>query len=248
MAVLTPPPASALLPGADRVLAALDPPQPDQLCGPFAARLALHALLDDPPPLWVLARAAGTTVWPHDLPESRPAGAALDTRCWEGLPTTDAPATSGTDAGPLARGLAAVAPVEVLAVPAVRDGETVPTRAWGVLLDGVRAAAEPVAVVANLRTGPTLPPGPAAGWDVGHFVVLWSWDGRTVGVADSYREVGEPGWPSACRGVALEALAAALAAPPGRGLLLVAREGQAAACLGAVHAAGLTLAGADRGW
>ncbi|WP_343899549.1 DUF6885 family protein, partial [Nocardioides aquaticus] len=73
MAVLTgtdrPDPA-ALLPGADRVLAAhpAQLPQPDQLCGPFAARSALHALLDgtDVADLGDLALAAGTRVWPHD--------------------------------------------------------------------------------------------------------------------------------------------------------------------------------------
>ena len=34
-------------------------PQPDQLCGPFAAHVALHGVRPDPPGVTALARAAG---------------------------------------------------------------------------------------------------------------------------------------------------------------------------------------------
>lgn len=212
----------SLLPGADLLLAAHPAllPQPDQLCGPFAARSALHVLLgDEVPGLGELARAAGTRVWPHDEPAWRPAGAPLLTRGWDGLPRADRAEESGTYAAPLAAGLPGVAPVVVVPVPAAAaDPEP-----WARLLGALREGDHPVAVVANLRTGPTWPPRhPLAGWDVGHFVVLVSFDGQEVGVADSYVESGADGWPPGCRGVPLPDLAAALAAPPGRGLLLLA--------------------------
>lgn len=232
MAVLTgrpplagPPPVPgprSLLPGADLVLAAYPAllPQPDQLCGPFAARSALRVLLGDGVPgLGELARAAGTRVWPRDEPSWRPAGAPLLTQAWEGLPRADRPEESGTDAAPLAAGLPGVAPVVVVPVPTT----TPDPEPWGRLLGALRDADHPVAVVANLRTGPTWPAGhPLAAWDVGHFVVLVSFDGDEVGVADSYVEAGADGWPPGCRGVPLSDLVTALAAPPGRGLLLLA--------------------------
>ncbi|VXA92694.1 DUF6885 family protein [Nocardioides sp. AX2bis] len=239
---------AALLPGADRVLAAHPAvlPQPDQLCGPFATRSALHALLDrsDVPDLGALALAAGTHVWPHDEPAWRPAGAPLRTDAWEDLPRVDDPDRSGTDAAPLAAGLPGVAPVAVVPVPAVLPGPAVPA-AWGRLLVALREADHPVAVVANLRTGPTWPPEhPLAGWDVGHFVVLVSFDGEEVGVADSYVEAGADGWPPGCRGVPLADLVAALAAPPGRGLLLLAHPAHEQGVRRLVAEAGLVAAGA----
>lgn len=248
MAVLTarPRPAS-LLPGAGTVLAAHPGrlPQPDQLCGPFAARAALHALLGDAvPDLGTLARAAGTRVWPHDEPAWRPVGAPLLTRAWDGLPRAVDPAQSGTDAAPLAAGLPDVASVVVVPVPAGTDpGPAAGPAPWGRLLAALRDAGDPVAVVANLRTGPTWPPGHRlAGWDVGHFVVLVSFDGDEVGVADSYVEAGASGWPPGCRGVPLDALVAALAAPPGRGLLLLADPAREEAVRRLVADAGLPAA------
>ncbi len=251
MAVLTPrasrPDPAWLLPGAGRVLAAHAAllPQPDQLCGPFAARSALHALLADAdvPDLPTLALAAGTHVWPHDEPAWRPAGAPLRTDAWSGLPRTDDPRRSGTDAGPLAGGLPSAAPVAVVPVPAGAGAGADDHAPWGRLLGALRGAEDPVAVVANLRTGPTWPPGhPLAGWDVGHFVVLVSFDGEEVGVADSYVEAGAEAWPPGCRGVPLADLVAALAAPPGRGLLLLVDPAHEQAVRRLVAGAGLVAA------
>lgn len=231
----------ALLPGSERILAAQSAllPQPDQLCGPFAAHLALQAVRPRAPGLAELARAAGTRVWPHDVLGWRPPGAVRDERCWVGLPRAAQAEDSGTDARPLALGLARLADVGVVAVPAAG---VAPPR-WGDLLGRLVAGGAGVGVVANLRTGPLGAPRPGDGtWDVGHYVVLWSWDAGTgeVGVADSYPELGAPGWPPACRGVALASLAAGLAAPPGRGLLLVICPDDAADLRATVAAAGLT--------
>ena len=231
MAVLNgPPPEAALLPGADRVLAVHAGllPQTEQLCGPFAAHAALHAVLDAPPTIGGLALAADTRVWPHDEVALRPAGAPGLTTGQAGLPVAASPEGSGTDAGPLADGIEAVADVAVVRVPAEAG---TPVEHWAALLTALHDAAYDVGVVANLRTGPVAPPGDPA-WDVGHFVVLVSWDPgtTTVGIADTYPEAGAPGWPPGCRGVPVDALAAALAAPPGRGLLLLVRPEDEAAC------------------
>ena len=249
------------LPGAARVLAVHAGllPQPDQLCGPFAAHAALHAVLDEVPSLATLALAAGTRVWAADEPAWRPVGATLDRRCWDVLPAAVTPEDSGTDAGPLARALPGACDVAVLAV-ASRDAPD--EGAWGRLLAGLVDAGRPVGVVANLRTGPlgegrgaageTADGGsdPLAGWDVGHFVVLVSYDPATgeVGVADSYPEAGAAGWPPGCRGVPGAALARALAAGPGRGLLLLLRPGDAAEVAALVAEVGLTSTRDDAPW
>lgn len=202
-------------PGADRVLArhheAL--PQPDQLCGPFSAHVALHALLEAPPPVTALAVAAGTHVFASDVAEWRPPGTALHPAGWDVLPRTATPEESGTDAAGVAAGLSATTSVEVVAA---RDLDVA---GLGRLLVALTEGAE-VGVLANVRTGAMDPDGPV---DVGHFVVLHgvSADGSRVGVADTYDELGEPGQPPGCRVVTTAALHAGLAAPPGRGLLLL---------------------------
>lgn len=209
-------------------------PQPDQLCGPFAAYVALHAVCDSPPSMVALAAASGTTIWPHDVPGWRPAGAPLDRTGWDRLPAAPTCEVSGTNAAGLAAGLAAVAGVAVAPVPAPEKS------ALGRLLAGLLAAAYPVGVVANLRTG-VLAPTSVTDWDVGHFVVLHGYqpEAGLVGVADTYAELGAPGEPPGCRSVTLDALAAALGAAPGRGLLLLVRPDDEAAMLGLVAAAGL---------
>ncbi len=236
------------LPGTGRVLAAQAAtlPQPDQLCGPYAAHLALHAVLAEPPPLAALALAAGTRVWPHDVPAWRPTGAALDRRCWDVVPEAASPDESGTDAGPLVAGLPEVCDVAVLAVA----GAVATAASCARLLDVLADGGVPVGVVAHVRTGPLAPPGTQRPWDVGHFVVLVSWDAATgeVGVADSYPETGAPGWPPACRGVDVAALASGLAAGPGRGLLLLVRPGDRDALHRAVGAAGLAVAVGTACW
>lgn len=272
-----------LLPGAERVLAAHGPalPQPDQLCGPFAAALALHAVLASPaspastgaappastraaapaaatqgpppspadpavPSATAIAVAAGTAIWPHDVADWRPAGAPLLRTGWDALPRAAALEHSGTDAAGLLRGVEAAAGDRVVVVPV--PGSALDAGVLGALLERLRAAGRPVGVVANVRTGPISPPG--ATWDVGHFVVLLAHDpaggsgsqsgsGGRVLVGDTYAELGAPGLPPGCRWVALEALAEALAAPPGRGLLLLAGREDEPAVAGLVDAAGL---------
>ncbi|WP_228942785.1 DUF6885 family protein [Nocardioides sp. Leaf374] len=256
-----------LLPGAERVLAAHGPalPQPDQLCGPFAAALALHAVLASPastgaappastraaapaavPSATAIAVAAGTAIWPHDVADWRPEGAPLLRTGWDELPRAAALGHSGTDAAGLLRGVEAAAGDRVVVVPV--PGSALDAGALGALLERLRAAGRPVGVVANVRTGPISPPG--ATWDVGHFVVLLAHDpeggsgpgsesGGRVLVGDTYAELGAPGLPPGCRWVAVEALAEALAAPPGRGLLLLAGREDEAAVAGLVDAAGL---------
>lgn len=226
-------------PGADAVLAAQAArlPQPDQLCGPFAAAAALHAVLADPPVVVTLARLAGTAIWPHDVAEWRPAGAPLDRTGWDELPSTDDRTTSGTDGAGL---LAAIGPAtgdRVVAVPASEPVGGWGAPAVGALLAGVAEASYDVGVVANVRTGPL--GGVAGAWDVGHFVVLWGLAGDRVAVADTYRELGEPGAPPGCRLVPLAALVAGLAAPPGRGLLLLVDRTDAAAATALVTGSGL---------
>jgi hypothetical protein len=232
-------------PGALAVLAAQSHalPQPDQLCGPFSAHAALQAVLgDEPDPSIVdLARAAGTAIWPHDVAGWRPAGAPLDRSGWDRLPVTDDLDRSGTDAAGLARGVETVTSGRIVAVPATGP----PWTADGVrrLLAGVREAPYRVGVVANVRTGPMVTGADdQVIWDVGHFVVLWGLDeaGDRVAVADTYRELGAPGGPPGCRVVPTAALVRGLAAPPGRGLLLLVREVDRAAATELVLDAGLT--------
>ena len=235
MAVLT-------LPGADAVLAAQAAalPQPDQVCGPVSARSALHAVLDgdEVPGLVALARASGTAIWPHDDPAGRPPGAPLDRTGWEALPAAPDAGSSGTDAAGLARGVATATDGRVVVVPA--SGVGADGAAVTYLLVALARAAAPVGVVANVRTG-VLDPG--AGWDVGHFVALWAVDpdGPRVAVADTYPELGAPGAPPGCRWVPAARLAAAVADPPGRGLLLLARAVDEGVVANLVAAAGLAV-------
>ncbi len=202
-------------PGSDRVLARHAPalPQPDQLCGPFAAHVALHAVADTPPSVTDLAVASGTRVLPGDHTAWRPPVTAPDTTGWAELPRAAGPEESGTDAAGLAAGLTSLGTAEVIPVREVAPAPL--ARLLAALLDG-----PPVGVLANVRTGAM---DPAAPFDVGHFVVLWgcSADGSLVGVADTYPELGDPGQPAGCRVVPLEALHAGLTAAPGRGLLLL---------------------------
>lgn len=222
------------LAGAGAVLAAHGPalPQPDQLCGPFAAWVALHALLNEPPSVTDLAVASGTTIWPHDVPEWRPAGAPLDRTGWDRLATSVTIDAGGTDAGGLAGGLAALCP-EVTVVPAGGPGDA------AALLSALVALARPIGVVANLRTGAVAPEGVI--WDVGHFVVLWGTDGDQVALADTYAELGTEGFPPGCRLVPGAALDVACAE---RGLLVLVDPGEAAAVRTLVAAAGFD----DRLW
>lgn len=214
-------------------------PQPDQLCGPFAARAALHAVLDpsDVPATIDIARAAGTSIWPHDIAEWRPAGAPLVPTGWDRLPTAADIDSCGTDARGLAQGIVEATGGSVAVVPV--SGEGADAVALGALLAAV--AEHPIGVLANVRTGAV---DPDADWDVGHFMVLWAVDldrpgGTSVAVADTYREVGAPGEPAGCRWVKLPRLAQGIDAAPGRGLLLLTGAGEAATVAGTVERSGL---------
>lgn len=242
MALLTTWESVRRLRGADAVLAAQAArlPQPDQLCGPFAASAALHAVLADPPGVLDVALLAGTAIWPHDVAAWRPAGAPLDRTGWDRLPRAGSPEESGTDGTGLLGAIGPATDDRVIAVPA--SGPAWTARALGALLDGVAAASYPLGVVANVRTGPLGGAGrTGTTWDVGHFVVLWGLAGDRVALADSYRELGAPEGPAGCRLVPLDALADALAAPPGRGVLLLVAAENAAATRALVRAAGLSL-------
>jgi hypothetical protein len=236
MAVLTFPEADAVL-----VAQAAALPQPDQLCGPFAVRAALHAVLDpaEVPTLAELARASGSAIWPRDVPAWRPVGAPCDRSSWTNLAAAPSTEFSGTNAAGLAGGVAAATHASVVAVPVA--GAEAGAEALAGLFASIARSDLPVGVVANVNTGAL---DPTAGWDVGHFVVLWAidighLDDALVAVADSYRELGAPGEPPGCRWVTLTRLADAIAAPPGRGLLLLVRPASAPVVTVMVTASGL---------
>ncbi|MGB7424623.1 MAG: hypothetical protein WA903_06950, partial [Ornithinimicrobium sp.] len=232
------------LPGSDRVLAVHGPalPQPDQLCGPFSARLALHGILGEAevPDLLTLATASGTALWPKDLSSSRPLNAPPDLTGWDDLPRAFSADMGGTEAVGLIAGLEATVGSLVGVVPIL--GADLTAYRLGQLLTSIAVAGRPVGVVANLRTGPITPVDP--GWDVGHFVVLCGIDPepQEVMVADTYAELTGPGLPPGCRKVTVAALAQALAAPPGRGLLLLVPISDESELRATVAGAGLTVA------
>ncbi|WP_299053381.1 hypothetical protein [uncultured Nocardioides sp.] len=234
--------------GADEVLAVQSAglPQPDQLCGPFAARAALHAVLpaDAVPALADLALAAGTQLWPTDDPTSRPPG--VPPQPWRAeerggdLPVAATEAEAGTHAAGLAAGIIRATGGTVAVVPVRR---TTPGP-WSVgdvtgLLAAVAAAPYPIGVVGNVATGPLTD----QVWDAGHFVVLWGLDPETgaVAVADSYGELTGQGAPPGCRLVHPADLAAALGQEPGRGLLMLTAPEHAALLAERAVAHGLVL-------
>lgn len=223
-------------PGSEAVLArhARALPQPDQLCGPWAAHVALAALMPAVPTVTDLALASGSRIFPSDVADWRPPGAQLDTSGWAVLPHVEAADLSGTDATGLAAGVDALTGAAVVPVASTGLSDLAP------LLTRLLAG-PPVGVVANVRTGAM---GPLSGFDVGHFIVVWgvSEDGEWAGVADSYAELGTPGQPPGCRVVETAALHAGVSAPPGRGLLLLSAASDAAAVRALVADTGATSA------
>ncbi|WP_072806575.1 DUF6885 family protein [Rhodococcoides yunnanense] len=205
-------------PGAARVLAAqaVALPQPDQLCGPFSASVALAGILDDGiPTVTALALASGSTLWPGDIPRARPPRVPVTRDGWNVLPIAGTPEEAGTDAARLAAGIETLTEHRVSVIPVARPGVIDLRRLLGELLDRTIE----FALLANVRTGPIV----ESDWDVGHFVVLWAFDQTTgdVAVADTYAELGVAGLPAGCRLVGSNALAEAMSADGGRGLLLL---------------------------
>ncbi|MEV4097873.1 DUF6885 family protein [Streptosporangium saharense] len=188
-------------------------PQPDQLCGPFWAWLAVAALTgEDPPDLSAFAVAAGTAVWPHDLPSARPVAEPSRTDAWTGVSRAADVESAGTSAPGVGAAVERLSSGAVAAVPA--------TGAWTAdrllaLLDALHDRGRPAVPVANLSTGllwgsrPTRDQidhylqtgdftlGPSADWRVGHFTALCGTlpgdRGTLVAVADTYPGLGDQG-------------------------------------------------------
>lgn len=193
-------------------------PQPDQLCGPFSASVALAGILDDAVPSVVeLALASGSQVWPGDLAGARPPGVLVDRRGWDSLPTAVSPDRAGTDAAGLGEGIGTVCNGRVAVIPVAAPNADDLRRLLGHLTVGSLQ----FALLANLRTGVIV----ESDWDVGHFVILWGFDDTTddVAVADTYAELGTAGMPPGCRLVKADSLADAMRVDGGRGLLMLVR-------------------------
>ncbi|MEV1290800.1 hypothetical protein [Pseudonocardia sp. NPDC049635] len=256
--------------GVDSLLAehAAALPQPDQLCGPFAARLAVVGLTGryrragPVPDVAAFARVAGSAVWPHDVPGARPPGAPPRTGQWPGLDLATGGRTAGTSADGAGRAVEQLSGGMLAAVPA--SGSWTPDRLRG-LLNGLTGV--PVLPVANLDTAwlvsshaspesldAYLATGddsalPAAEWSVGHFVVVYGREdgpgGTLLALADSYPQLGEAGRHRQ----PLPRVAAALARDRRRtgGLLLVTAAGHRETAGVAVRAAGLEIEWWDNG-
>ncbi|MFB6395731.1 DUF6885 family protein [Polymorphospora lycopeni] len=205
-------------------------PQPDQLCGPFWAALATGT------DVRTCALAAGTRIWPHDLPGSRPAGEPPATSAWPGLPRAGSSGHAGTSARGVGAAVVAASRGALAAVP-VTGQWTVP-RLAAVL--AMLASGLPATPVANLDTAELTGSTDAAGlqryldagddsgltphpWRTGHFAMpaglLRGRRGTLVAIADTYPSLGH-------RGIHLqpvERLTGALARrQPGTGGILLA--------------------------
>ena len=256
--------------GVDALLAehAAALPQPDQLCGPFAARLAVVALTGRSrtaapvPAVTEFARVAGSAIWPHEVPAARPPGAPPRTELWSGLDRAADERSAGTSASGVGKAVEELSGGALAAVPAA--GTWTPDR-LRVLLDGLTGV--PVLPVANLDTARLasshVPPEvldaylatgeddalPGADWSAGHFVVLYGREdgpgGTLLAVADSYPQLGESGRHRQ----PLPRVAAALARERRHtgGLVLVTAAGHREAAGVAVRAAGLEVEWWDNG-
>ncbi|MBC3192109.1 hypothetical protein H7X46_13635 [Pseudonocardia sp. C8] len=243
--------------GIDQLLAAHAAalPQPDQMCGPFAARLAVATLSAGPvPELGAFARAAGTTIWPHDLAATRPPGAPPRTDAWSGVDRAAAPDRAGTSAPGVGRAVEELSGGALAAVPA--SGTWTPDR-LRVLLDGLTGT--PVVPVANVETGWFVAAGtpaaaleafletgddaglPGPDWRAGHFVVLYGREdgpaGTLLAVADTYPQLGDRGrhrqpLPRVARALARRRRGTG-------GIVLVTADGHRGPVTDAVRAAGL---------
>ncbi|MBN9733665.1 MULTISPECIES: hypothetical protein [unclassified Pseudonocardia] len=238
-------------------------PQPDQLCGPFVARLAVSALTGAPvPDVTAFARAAGSAVLAEDVVSARPPTAPSRTDAWTGVGRTASAERAGTSAPGVGRAVEELSGGALAAVPATGTWSADRLR---VLLDNVVGI--PLLPIANVLTRwfvsshtpaedleAFLETGddsglPRADWRVGHFVVLYGREdgpgGTLLAVADTYPQLGERG----THRQPLPRVAAALARRRRRagGLVLVTpadRRGEAEA---AVRAAGMRVEWWDNG-
>lgn len=179
-------------------------PQPDQLCGPFWAALATGT------DVRTCVLAAGTRIWPHDLPGSRPAGEPPAMSAWPGLPRAGSFSRAGTSAQGVGAAVGAASQGVLAAVP-VTGRWTVSrlTAVLALLEDGL-----PAVPIANLDTaqltgatdrpglqryletgdGSGLTPHP---WRTGHFAMpaglLRGRRGTLVAIADTYPSLGRQG-------------------------------------------------------
>jgi hypothetical protein len=265
--------AATLLPGTEELLAlhARELPQRDELCGAFCGALALRAAgieSADGEPLDqdAVALAAGSTISERPGAHTLPGGEAgrRDYRLL--LPTVADPAVSGTTASGLVRALERLGAGQVTAIPLAGP--------WsGATLSGLFALActvgEPVALLANIATrhlwGARAHPdqllayllygeaatasGPAADWDVGHFVCVV---GQVAGpggelylLADTYPVLGHGGVHLQPR----ERLAAALerGEEPAGGIVALVGASDAAALRAGARELGLVQESWDNG-
>ncbi|MFI8567798.1 DUF6885 family protein [Rhodococcus sp. NPDC078407] len=203
----------------DRVL-----PQPDQLCGPFSASVALTAVLNgDIPNVNELAIASGSAIWPGEIESARPPGTPRLTDGWDALPRAVSIDTAGTTAAGLAAGIETATDHRVAVVPIMTPG----AERLRLLLTRLAEVQFRFGLVANVHTSELN----ELDWSVGHFVTVLGVDtvDDVVAIADTYRELGVPGMPPGCRTVSTDALASSMSE---RGLLLVVDINDRSAALG----------------
>ncbi|WP_226357211.1 hypothetical protein [Pseudonocardia sp. ICBG601] len=242
-------------PGAEALLRvhAASLPQPDQLAGPFVARLLVAALSSLPAPtVAAFAHAAGTRVRAGDDASSRPPGAPADADYLRGLPVAADDGRAGTPVAGLGRAVEEFSGESLAAVPAAGDWTASRLTA---LLDAVIADG-PVGVLAALWTGELVAaatpvadldagarPGPD--WSVAHVVAPWGRrdgpGGPLLAVADTYPQLGSPDLGPGLHLQPADRVAAALGHG---GLVLVGPDRRRDALTAAVGAAGLS----ERWW
>ena len=262
-----------LLPGGDRLLAehATELPQKNDLCGAFWGCLALRAtgwaatpdgdVLDQD----AVGIRAGSVLPAHPEEEPLPPGEAGRTDYRLDFPLIEDTTRSGTSMQGAIRAVAAISQGGLEAVPVSGPFATDDVRA---LLAAVREVGAPCAVVLNVGTrylwgahpdaaaveaylaGGDDTVGPAADWDVGHFVgCVGTVDGdrgTLVLIADTYPTLG----PGGLHLQPIERVAHALRRPdiPGDGGVIVYIGADAAPDLRArLEAAGLRLGLWDNG-
>ncbi|CCQ17297.1 putative uncharacterized protein [Rhodococcus sp. AW25M09] len=201
--------------GVTAILSALDHalPQPDRLCGPFSASVALTAVLDDDiPDVTAVAVASGSTIWPVAAEWARPPGSPLITDGWDCLPRAASIESAGTTAAGLSTGIETATEHRVAVVPIMRPG----VAELSLLLARLGDARFRFGLIANVHTAGLTD----FDWNVGHFVTVWGADTAEdmVAIADTYRELGHSAMPPGCRTVPTDAFASAMSE---RGLLLI---------------------------